>query len=79
MCGHRSENDHVNDFCDSKHASSHILWGKIPQALQIFLYFDELELCDPLAASRKKHKIGNITITVIAILPKCIISKVYFV
>ena len=48
----------VADFCDSKHASSHALWGRDTHALQIFLYFDELELCNPLGASRKKHKVG---------------------
>lgn len=48
----------VADFCDSKHASSHALWGRDTHALQIFLYFDELELCNPLGASRKMHKVG---------------------
>ena len=48
----------VADFCDSKHASSHALWGSETHALQIFLYFDELELCNPLGACRKMHKLG---------------------
>ena len=44
------------------------------------LNFDELEICDPLAANRKNPtKLVIITITVIAIFPKCIISKFYFV
>ena len=54
----------VADFCDSKHASSHALWGRDTHALQIFLYFDELELCNPLGASRKKHKLGTYQIFV---------------
>ena len=29
-----------------------------PVALQINLYYDELELCNPLGSRRKKHKIG---------------------
>ena len=58
MCGHKRDDGTVSDFCDSKHASSHPLWGTDPQALQICLYFDELELCNPLGASRKAHKLG---------------------
>lgn len=27
-------------------------------SLQITLYYDELELCNPLGSHRKKHKIG---------------------
>ena len=60
MCGHKTNDGTVADYCDSKHFFSHVLWGSDPSALQINLYFDELELCNPLGASRKLHKIGNI-------------------
>lgn len=58
MCGHKRNDNVVGDICDSKHASSHALWGSDPHALQIILYFDELELCNPLGSSRKAHKLG---------------------
>lgn len=59
MRGHERSDDIVADFCDSKHAVSHPLWSADSHALQIFLYFDELELCNPLGASRKIHKLGQ--------------------
>lgn len=58
MRGHRRSDNVVADFCDSKHASSHMLWGNDNRALQVFLYYDEVELCNPLGASRKIHKLG---------------------
>ena len=59
MRGHkRSDQTVVADFCDSKHAASHTLWSSDVHALQIFLYFDEVELCNPLGSSRKIHKLG---------------------
>lgn len=30
--------------------------------LQIILYYDELELCNPLGSRRKKHKIGILSL-----------------
>ena len=29
-----------------------------PQALQIMLYYDEVELCNPLGAAKNIHKVG---------------------
>lgn len=60
MCGHKRTDGVVGDYCDSEHFSSHDLWSNDPLALQIFLYFDELEVCNPLGASRKLHKIGKL-------------------
>lgn len=60
ICGHKQHGGVVADFCDSKHAASHVLWSSGEHALQIFMYFDELELCNPLGASRKIQKIGTI-------------------
>lgn len=58
LCGHKRNDNVVADFCDSKHASSHSLWGSNPHTLKFFIYFDELELCNPLGANRKTHKLG---------------------
>lgn len=58
MCGHKRDDNIVADFCDSKWAESHTLWGSDVHALQLFIYFDEVELCNPLGASRKIHKLG---------------------
>ena len=58
MCGHKRNDSIVADFCDSKWVASHTLWGSNVHALQLFIYFDEVELCNPLGASRKIHKLG---------------------
>lgn len=48
----------LGDYCDSEEFCKHPLFSKDGKALQIVLYYDELELCNPLGSRRKKHKIG---------------------
>ena len=50
----------MEDFCDSKVAKSHPLFSQDSKALQILLYYDEIELCNPIGNSKTKHKIGTI-------------------
>ena len=57
MLGHKSAT-HLSDCCDGSKYKSHPLFYVIPQALQICLYYDELEVCNPLGSKRTKHKIG---------------------
>ena len=38
----------MEDYCDSPKAKRHPLFSKLKNALQIILYFDEVELCNPL-------------------------------
>lgn len=59
MCGHQRSDDIVEDYCDSKLAKSHPLFSKDKTALQILLYYDEIEVCNPIGASKTKHKIGK--------------------
>lgn len=49
----------MKDFCDGKSFSTHPLFSIKANALQVLLYFDELEICDPLGSKTKKHKLGN--------------------
>ena len=48
----------MNDYCDGEIYQTHPLFSTDPVALQLILYYDELELCNPLGSRRKKHKIG---------------------
>ena len=50
---------YLGDYCDSHHFSQHQLFSSDNSALQLILYYDELELCNPLGSRRKKHKIGS--------------------
>ena len=62
MRGHARTDEIMEDFCDSPKAKQHPLFSKLRNALQIILYFDEVELCNPLGAFRKKHKLGKLLI-----------------
>ena len=56
--GHERQDGIIEDYCDLPAAKSHPLFGQDVTSLQILLYFDEVELCNPLGSSRKIHKIG---------------------
>ncbi len=49
----------LSDYCDAEEFCEHPLFSEDTQSLQIVLYYDELELCNPLGSRRKKHKIGK--------------------
>ncbi|XP_065893395.1 uncharacterized protein [Dysidea avara] len=67
--GHTSTTpERLTDFCDGAHYFTHPLFNEHPTALQIFLYYDDVEVCNPLGSSKGKHKLaafyfglGNIT------------------
>jgi len=46
------------EFCDGQGFKNHPLFSMHNNALQIFLYFDEVEICNPLGSKVKIHKIG---------------------
>ena len=48
------------------------LYSIEPHALQIILYYDELELCNPLSTSAKIHKIGKLDVN------KCVPNIHYY-
>lgn len=49
----------MGDYCDGTQFSEHPLFQQDPSALQIRLYYDDLEACNALGAKTKKHKLGN--------------------
>lgn len=58
---HQSANPEIlTDFCDGEMCKSHPLFSKKGQSLQIMIYYDDVEVCNPLGSKRKIHKIGNI-------------------
>ena len=48
----------LRDYCDGEGFATHPLFSVHGDALQIFLYFDELEVCNPLGSKVKIHKLG---------------------
>lgn len=56
MNGHKTEDSTViGDFCDGQ---KYLQVSTDHTALQIFLYFDDFEICNPLGSKSKKHKLG---------------------
>ena len=46
------------DYSDGANFKVHPLYKEHPGALQIQLYYDELEICNPLGSKALKHKLG---------------------
>ena len=46
------------DFCDGEIYKQHPLFSTDKQALQIVMYFDEVETTNPLGSYRGVHKLG---------------------
>lgn len=67
---HGSEDDTLTDMCDGSVFKTHPIFKSDKQAVQIIAYFDEVELCNPLGSSSKKHKLGCIFFTVGNLRPK---------
>jgi hypothetical protein len=61
MVSHNFDNEKfMQDYCHGSKFKCHPLFSVTHPTLQIFLYFDELEVCNPLGSKRCKHKIGEL-------------------
>lgn len=59
MNSHSLPGDKMGDFCDSKSYKDSELFQVDPCALQIQLYYDEVEVCNPIGSKAKIHKLGK--------------------
>ena len=48
------------DFCDGQFFQDHSLFGSDKQALQIILYWDDVEVANPLGSYRGVHKLSSV-------------------
>ena len=55
----RSDN-YLAEFCDGSLFKNHPLFRAHPDALQLIIYFDEIELCNPLGSHAGVHKLGKV-------------------
>ena len=53
-CKHRF----LEDYCDAETFKKHPLFSLRKGALQLFFYYDDLEICNPLGSKTTIHKIG---------------------
>ena len=51
-------NGFLGDYIDGELFSENVLFQEDPSAFQIQLYYDELEVWNPLGSKAKKHKLG---------------------
>lgn len=59
MRGHSRRDGVLSDYCDGSVFHMHELFSCEMKSLQIMIYYDELELCNPLGSKSKVHKIGT--------------------
>lgn len=58
--GHRNTNGFIEDLFDGQLSKAHPLFFNDPSALQLVLYYDELEVTNPLGSKTGKHKLGKV-------------------
>ncbi len=49
----------LGDYCDGELFLNSELFQEDPCALQIHLYYDEVEVCNPIGSKAEKHKLGK--------------------
>ncbi|XP_065893459.1 uncharacterized protein [Dysidea avara] len=60
-----ARNDHlIGDFCDAAFYQNHSLFSNCDGSLklQLILYYDDVEITNPLGSQRGKHKLGKIQV-----------------
>ena len=55
---HRSDGNMMNDLCDGDYIKTHPLFLAHPNALQIILHCDDIEIVNPIGSHTKKHKLS---------------------
>lgn len=70
QCPSRIHND--GDVCDGKVFQSHPIFSNDPLTLQLILFYDEVEVCNPLGTHVKKHKLGILSFTIGNIHRSCL-------
>ena len=60
---HFSEDGKLRDVMDGTFYKQHPVFSKHCDAIQLFGYYDDLEIANPLGSKAKIHKIGMVHIT----------------
>ena len=60
----------MEDICDGLLCKEHPLISTDPTSLQIIIFYDDLELCNPLGTHVKKHKLSVVLYILANIHPK---------
>ena len=57
----------LKDYCDGNDYKTHSLFSLHANGLQVQLYHDDVELCNPLGSSRTKHKVGMFNVQIVCV------------
>lgn len=57
MKSHARSDDIIGDYCDAELYKSIPLFQRSEHSLQIILFFDEMEVCNPLGGQAGIHKL----------------------
>ena len=52
----------MRDFCDGEFFKQHPIFSHHKNALQIILYYDDIEVANPLGSRAGNHKLGKVNI-----------------
>ena len=63
--GHANTDGYLEDYCDGDKFKSHPLFSFDLRALQIFFYYDDVEIVNPLGSKRSKHKVGALNLLIV--------------
>ena len=56
---HCSSSNVMKDFCDGVFFKDHPVFRSNPLALQVILYYDDIETANPLGSKAGNHKLGT--------------------
>ena len=73
---HKLEDERIGDYCDGQQFKEHALFMEDPCALQIRIYYDDVEICNALGSKTKKHKLGKLSESKSSVINDCV--QVYF-
>ena len=58
MRGHSHTDGLLADYCDGSDFQCHPLYSREKNSLQVMIYYDDIEVCNPLGTKIKLHKLG---------------------
>ena len=53
----------LGDYCDGSIYKHHDLFKSNPNAIQVMLYYDDVEVVNPIGSRTKKHKLGTVCLS----------------
>lgn len=58
LSGHKRHDGLLSDYCDGRAYDAHPLFSQYTNCLEVILYYDDVEIFNPLGSRAKKHKLG---------------------